>query len=107
MKARIWLSYDLGLKGDYEGMYIFLDSYGAVECGDSFASMEYPYEDDLREEIKQEIRDRVQLNKNDRVYLVWRKEDNGNFAGKFIIGRRKPAPWAGYAGDDPDAIDEE
>ncbi len=37
MKKTIWLSYDLGVKGDYEGLYAWLDDHGAIECGESVA----------------------------------------------------------------------
>ncbi len=43
MKASIWLSFDLGVLGDFEGMYEFLDSHGAQECGDSLATFSYEY----------------------------------------------------------------
>ena len=29
---RIWLSFDLGISGDYEGMYAWLDDKNAQEC---------------------------------------------------------------------------
>ena len=28
MQTRIWLSFDLGVSGDYEGMYMWLDDRG-------------------------------------------------------------------------------
>lgn len=33
----LWISYDLGSDGDYDGIYTFLGKYEAVECGDSVA----------------------------------------------------------------------
>ena len=30
----IWLSYDLGVDGDYENLYAWLDHKEAKECGD-------------------------------------------------------------------------
>ena len=33
--STIWISYDLGVRGDYEGLYAWLDSHGAKECGDT------------------------------------------------------------------------
>lgn len=38
MRALIWLSFDLGIRGDFEGMYQFLGEHNARECGDSMAS---------------------------------------------------------------------
>ena len=37
MKKFIWLSYDLGIGGDYESLYSWLDNHEAKECGDSVA----------------------------------------------------------------------
>ena len=35
---RIWLSFDLGVSGDYEGTYAWLDDKSARECGSSVAN---------------------------------------------------------------------
>ena len=44
-KARFWLSYDLGINGDYDGLYRWLDRQGAKECGSSMAYISnYEYE---------------------------------------------------------------
>ncbi len=32
----IWLSYDLGIQGDYPSLYEWLDKHQAKECGDNF-----------------------------------------------------------------------
>lgn len=37
----IWISYDLGVGGDYEGLYAWLDNNEATECGDSLDVREY------------------------------------------------------------------
>lgn len=29
----MWLGYDLGVKGDYPGLYAILDDHDAIECG--------------------------------------------------------------------------
>ena len=41
MKRAIWISYDFGVRGDYEGIYTWLDDHGAIECGDSIAFLKY------------------------------------------------------------------
>jgi hypothetical protein len=38
--TRYWLSFDLGLQGDYDSLYAWLDKQGAQECGDSVATFE-------------------------------------------------------------------
>jgi hypothetical protein len=35
MNSAVWISYDLGVQADYEGMYAWLDEHQAKECGDS------------------------------------------------------------------------
>jgi len=91
----IWLSYDLGVDGDYENLYSWLDDKEAAECGDSVAAFRYEYMKDIEEEIKKDIQQYVALRKNDRIYIIFR--DDKKMKGKFIFGGRKKAPWSGYA----------
>lgn len=35
---RVWISYDLGVQADYDGLYQWLDEHKARECGDSVAT---------------------------------------------------------------------
>jgi hypothetical protein len=37
MKSAIWLTFDLGVRGDYETLYTWLDQRLAKECGDNVA----------------------------------------------------------------------
>lgn len=94
MKSLVWLSFDLGVSGDYENMYAWLDDHQAKECGDSVASFRFSCDGDLPESLKTEIENAVSLNKRSRVYVVYR--DEGKLKGRYIIGRRKSAPWDGY-----------
>ena len=90
-----WLSYDLGLKGDYEGLYQWLDEHQAKECGVALAVFKRNVGNDFVDSIKSELNEKVQFEKGDRVYLIWR--DGKLNKGKFIVGGRKRAPWEGYA----------
>ena len=103
---RIWLSFDLGVSGDYEGMYAWLDDKNAQECGASVASFLCSDEHDLLTSLKSEIEEAVTLNKRSRVYVV-HKDDHGKSKGKFLIGGRKSAPWEGYGGHDETDDDED
>ena len=105
MKSRIWLSYDLGVRGDYEGMYAFLDEFDAKECGDSTSSCMFPYNRDLLAELKAAIKKNVTLGPRARIYVIF-PGPNGKFKGKFLFGRRKPPVWAGYSGQGSDEEDE-
>lgn len=90
--ARYWLSYDLGLRGNYDELYEWLDRAEARECGDSTATF---VSDRTRAQIKAELA--KLLGKTARVYLIG-KESNGKFRGGFILGHRKQRPiWQGYA----------
>jgi hypothetical protein len=107
MKKSVWLSYDLGVKGDYTSLYQWLDSNNAIECGDSVAYLTYEWskaDGGLSDVIQNEISRNVKVKKFDRIYMIW-KED-GNIKGRFIFGYRKAPPWSGYAGK-PSGIDEE
>lgn len=93
---RYWLSYDLGLRGNYEDLYEWLDNMEAVECGESLASF---ITDKTRDQIVKEIK--AFLDKNARVYVIGKYKDK--YVGKFVLGKRKRAPWAGYGS----AVEEE
>ena len=105
MGFRIWLSFDLGIDGNYSDLYAFLDDKGAKECGESLATMVLPSRADLDRFIT-EIKKRTKPRKTDRLYVVYAKE-NGGVTGKFIHGARKRSPWAGYSnGVEEDDTDE-
>ncbi|MES2681329.1 MAG: hypothetical protein V4635_15650 [Bacteroidota bacterium] len=93
----IWVSYDLGLKGDYIGLYTWLDTVGAKECGNNLAFYSKEYE---VESIEQTIKDELmtylkKLNETDRIYIIYRDEKM-KVIGNFIVGSRKKASWEGY-----------
>lgn len=98
MKKAIWLSYDLGVKGDYDSLYAYLDNHKAVECGDSMAFFNVEVDgtdEDLEKKLKKDIKDNVRLSKTDRIYIIYRRS-NKSVGGKFIFGNRKSSPWQGY-----------
>jgi hypothetical protein len=49
---RFWLSYDLGIEGDYAPLYRWLDNVSAKDCGDSLATF---LSDKTREQIGTEL----------------------------------------------------
>jgi len=98
MEKSVWLSYDLGVKGDYDALYAYLDDRKAIECGDSFAFFRVEFsgsDQEFEQKIKSDIQSTVRLSKTDRIYIIYRKNDKG-VVGKFITGRRKASPWQGY-----------
>jgi hypothetical protein len=95
MKQGIWLSYDLGVKGDYESLYKWLDHRNALECGDSLAYVNCEYTDDVFADVRTSLFNNVKMTDASRFYMVAKDKDN-NFKGKFIVGARKAPPWTGY-----------
>lgn len=96
-KKTFWISYDLGLKGDYTGLYTFLDSVQAKECGDSIAFFQRDYGEKFLDGLKKDIEKFVTIAKTDRIYLIYLENDTNKVKGKFLYGGRKRAPWEGYA----------
>lgn len=94
MEVRIWISYDLGADGDYKGMYAWLNRHSAVECGNSMASLllECTSRGTVESDVLAELRDNVILKPSDRIYLLYRREDNMT-KGLFLCGSRKESPW--------------
>jgi hypothetical protein len=92
-----WISYDLGLKGDYSGLYTWLDSVKAKECGDSIAFFTLENKGNFIDTIKEDIMKYVKLDKSDRVYLIYLEGKTGKVKGSFLFGGRKRAPWEGYS----------
>ena len=86
---RYWLSFDLGLHGNYDSLYEWLDRQEAQECGDSIATFR---SDRTREQLAKELKDLLRGTKNARAYLITTKE-----GGRFVLGKRKVSPWKGFA----------
>ncbi len=95
MRQKIWLSYDLGVRGDYEAFYTWLDQLKARECGTNLAVFDYEWNGSLKEALEAEIGAAIQISRNTRIYAIYNHE--GRIRGSFIIGRRKAPPWSGYA----------
>ena len=98
----IWISYDLGVGGDYESLYAWFDNNGAIECGNSLAYMKFDIANDddelLLETLKKSISENVEINAKSRIYIIRRlvKGDDSKVVGKFIFGKRKGNPWDGF-----------
>ena len=101
----VWLAYDLGVDGDYEALYHWLDSHDAVECGDNAAFVRLEGGDDFVEALREELKRVVRLRPRDRMYAIYPSAE-GRYKGKFLIGSRKRAPWEGYAGQQEAGEDE-
>ena len=92
----IWLVFDLGVKGDYEGLYSWLDAQAARYCGDSVACFTYEYTRDLVAELKTHLESVMTIDKKSRLYVVSSDPETNRPKGSFLFGKRRSAPWAGY-----------
>ena len=98
MKRALWVSYDLGVQGDYEAMYVWLDEHQAEECGDSLAYLNYTHTGPLLKALTTDLKKSVELTKRARIYVIYREPDTKKMKGKSIFGGRKAPPWSGFAG---------
>jgi hypothetical protein len=96
MKKIAWMSFDLGVQGDYEGLYRWLDAQGARECGDNLALFSFASKKDLPAEVKASVEKSVEIDARNRIYLIFMGKDR-KMKGRFLFGQRRPAPWAGSA----------
>jgi hypothetical protein len=107
MKSSIWISYDLGVKGDYESLYEWLDDHEARECGDSVAFILFEHGNSPVETVvKREIGEAINVDKQTRIYIVFH-DGKKQLKGRFIIGKRKAAAWSGYGSSSPAEDDED
>lgn len=103
----VWLSFDLGIRGDYEGLYGWLDEHDAMECGDAIAVFTYPVTHDPAAEIAADLKQRVHLDKRSRLYLIYRDQTTNKNKGAFLFGGRKAPPWSGFGQTSEAKFDEE
>ncbi len=105
-RQAVWLSYDLGFRGDYESLYAWLDDHNAEECGDNLAYFSFDYDgEDVFRSLEDELSNSISLDKNSRIYVICKVE--GKRKGRFIKSRRKRAPWSGYGAPNGKEEDEE
>lgn len=106
MKRIVWITFDLGVRGDYEGLYEWLDGRRAKECGDSAAVLQYDVKSDLVAELKRELKKAVNLTKRSRIYVIY-TDESSRIKGSFLFGKRKQAPWTGYGSvEEEETVDE-
>ena len=99
MQKSLWLSFDLGVKGDYESLYAWLDNHQATECGDDVAFVKYEVPegsaDEMLRRVTKDLKESIDFSKSDRIYVAYLGDD-GTLKGRFVVGKRKAAPWQGY-----------
>ena len=106
MEKSYWLSYDLGVGGNYDKLYGWLDDHNAVPCGDSVAFFKYQYDKNVNpdEKLKEDLLHSLELRAGNKLYLI-RLNDQGQAMGNFIYGKRNAAPWIGYGTQSQSGMD--
>ncbi|GHT52024.1 hypothetical protein AGMMS49982_11170 [Bacteroidia bacterium] len=108
-EVSIWMSYDLGVGGDFEGLYAWLDDHGAIECGNNVAHFKYKSafttDKEFAHFLKQDLTAKVKFTATNRIYIV-RPTENGKTIGTFIVGKRKASPWEGFGTKTDNTVDE-
>ena len=108
IKKAFWLSYDLGVGGDYENLYQWLDDHHAKPCGDNVAFFEYFYTGtgDIDVALERDLKRKIRLKPNNKLYLIRKDKKSDKVMGNFIYGKRSAAPWTGYGSLDKNLPDE-
>ncbi len=105
--STIWISYDLGVRGDYPALYTWLDAKSAKECGDSLAFLNYTYSGDIKDFLKRDLENSITPDKRTRIYVIYRDRASNKNKGFFIFGGRRSPPWTGFAAKGEDMVDED
>ena len=104
----IFLSWDFGLRGDFQGLFTWLDRQEAKECGNNLAVFSFKFDSgDFLDELEIQLKNEVKFEKRDRVYAIWREAEADKLKGKFLFGSRKTAPWEGFAARVTETVDGE
>lgn len=110
MRKRIWMFYDLGFDGDYTKLYEWLDRLKAKECvlGGATFFFDFTTQNEDKEELFQELKNSLPQeiidNPSARIYIIF--SAGGNTFGRFLLGKRKVAPWFGCNHHENDEEDE-
>lgn len=101
----IWIGFDLGVRGDYEGLYAWLDTHEAKDCGESLAYLQYNYTGSLTSSLKSDLQAAVKTDNQTRIYVIFRDKKTDRIRGRFLFGGRRVPPWRGLATIEPGAED--
>ena len=100
MRGNFYINFDFGLRGDYKGLYKWLDKYSAEERGNGYAYIkgyDFPDEglDDKSPEkektqkfigdLRNEIMEYVTLDPSDRIYVTFKVFETDNIGGHISI----------------------
>lgn len=107
MTRNVFISYDFGIKGDFDNLYKWLDENNAEERGYGLAYMksfeisdEFKNDADFFFHIRTILKSKIKLGGTDRIYMIWGSiESSKKSRSGFLFGKAKQAPWTGFAND--------
>jgi hypothetical protein len=111
MNLSVWLTYDLGVSGDYQGLYSWLDDYEATECGNNVAYIKYDIPETIKTDkdfvkyLLDDLNEKVNFTPTNRIYIVRRSLERDKTIGSYIMGKRKANPWEGFGTKIDNTID--
>lgn len=115
MNINFYINFDLSIRGDYKGLYKWLDKNNAEERGNGYALIKgYHFPDskmsgltEMGEKnnafavhLRSEIKEFASINKSDRIYLTMGIIGGDKIGGIFLFGRKQASPWEGSYLDD-------
>jgi len=92
-RKRYWLVFDVGLSASYDKLFAWLDKHDAKECGDNIATF---LSNKSFQTLEKDLQRILRASRGMRAYLIGKKDTSGGITGRFVFGRRKDAPWAGF-----------
>ena len=96
----------MGVGGDYENLYQWLDDHKAKLCSNGTACFNYDFPEnaDGDEMLKKDLLQKISTKPGNILYLV-RKNNEQNVVGSFLYGKRQAAPWVGFGSAVPQEMD--
>jgi hypothetical protein len=99
----VWITFDLGARGDYKGLYSWLDAHGARECGERVAILTYPCAGSLPDKLKEDLKKSISIDGHTSIYVIYPDPATAENRGTFIFGERRVPVWTGYSASQPEA----
>ena len=109
MKITFYINFDLNIRGDYKGLYKWLDKNKAEERGNNYALIkkyDFPEKEieglttiaeknnALAKYLRKELTEYVEITKTDRIYITIKVLGGDNIGGIFLFGRSQSNPPA-------------
>ena len=118
MNIRLYINYDLSLRGDYKGIYKWLDKNEAKERGNGYAlienynipesviskSKDIDKDATIIKYIREDLQESVDIKPSDRIYLTFKKLEDEKLAGIFLFGKPQMPPWEGTYNESSEAV---